>query len=90
MSQHQGNRAATYVRDMSNDGPDQVNLLGKARPRALTELLKTAAQQPRPFDVVIVAHLRVLGRPEEAHRVIAKLANLGVTVEIVHQDKEGP
>ena len=90
MSQSQGNRGVAYVRDTSDDGPDQINLLGKPRPRELRRLLETAAQEPRPFDVVIVAHLRVLGRPEEAHRVIAELANLGITVDIVHQDTEEP
>ena len=55
--------AAAYLRDMSQDGKDQENLVGTERPRELERLLEAAASEPRPFDVVLVYTRAVLGTP---------------------------
>ena len=75
--------AALYARDMSEDGPDQIYLRGKRRPPELRKLLEEAAQDPRPFDILVVSTIAVLGTPHQATQVIAELDELGVRVETV-------
>lgn len=49
---------------------------------ALAELLVAAAQQPRPFDVVVLADLaRLSRRREDVARTLEGLSRLGVSVE---------
>ena len=81
MATEQRKRAATYARDMSLDGPNQINLAGRERPPELRKLLREAARRPRPFDTVIVYNMRVLGRPEQAEETVRELASRGVNVE---------
>ena len=42
------NRAAIYVRDMSDDGPNQVNLIGQPRPVELHSIAGVVALVLRP------------------------------------------
>ena len=75
------NRAVTYVRDMSGDGPNQVNLIGQPRPAELQRLMEAAGQDDRNFDVVVVASEAVLGRPERVQDIVHEFAAMGVRVE---------
>ena len=74
-------RAAAYARDMSRDGKDQENLVGKERPRELEQLLEAAASEPRPFDVLLVYTRAVLGTPLQAQQVVEDFRKLGVEVQ---------
>ena len=76
-------RFAAYMRDMSQDGPGQVNLIGQPRPPNLQRLLDDARRADRPFDVVLVAAMPVLGRPDQAQDVIGEFAAAGVRVGVV-------
>ena len=73
-------RAAIYTRDMSNDGPEQINLDREERPEQLKELIHEAGQNPRPFDAVAVPSMPVLGTPSQAKAVVEELKELGVQV----------
>ena len=64
-------RAATYATDQQGIHVD--------RPQ-LEQLIQQAAASPRPFDVLIVYRMDVLGTPEDAHNVVARLAEFGVAV----------
>ena len=75
------NRAAIYVRDMSGDGPNQVNLIGQPRPIELQRLMEAADQDGRDFDVVVVYSEAVLGRPEQVQDIAHEFAAMGVRVE---------
>ena len=68
---------------MINDGPEQINLDGQPRPRELKKMLQKAAKTPRPFDVLIVTSMTVLGTPSQARSVVEELAGLGIDVETV-------
>ena len=74
-------RAYTYARDMSNDGPEQINLDGKPRPPELQKIMKDAKKKPRQFDVLVVAKMTVLGTPSQAQTVINELAEFGIEVK---------
>ena len=65
-------RAAAYMRDMSQDGEDQQNLVGTERLPELEKLLEEAARNTRPFDVVVVVATRA---------VVEDLRRLGVEVQ---------
>ncbi len=70
-------RAVFYVSEIigvSGDRPE------------LEKLIRAASQTPRPFDVVIVYSMAVLGTPEEIRNTIARLAEFGVSVEAVHPE----
>ena len=77
-------RNVCYIRDVSGDGPGQVNLIGKLRPPELQRLLKDAAQDDRDFDVVLVHSPAVLGRPEQVQDIVHEFAAMGVRVEYTH------
>ena len=83
MSTPQKLRAAVYTREMSNDGPEQINLDGKERPEQLQELIHKAGRNPRPFDAVVVPSMPVLGTPSQAKAVVEELKELGVQVMTV-------
>lgn len=52
---------------------------GVHRPRPeLEALIREAARRPRPFDVVMVQRIDMLGTPEDAHSAVARLAEFGV------------
>ena len=74
-------KAALYTRDMSQDGEEQINLDGRRKPRELRKLLREARHKPRPFDVVIVSTMAVLGTPSQARAVVDELSALGIEVE---------
>ena len=74
-------RAVMYTRDMSNDGPEQINLDGKPRPPELQKIMKDAKKKPRQFDVLVVATMIVLGTPSQAQTVINELAEFGIEVK---------
>ena len=74
-------KATLYTRDMSQDGEEQINLDGRRRPRELRKLLREARHKPRPFDVVIVSTMAVLGTPSQARAVVEELSALGIEVE---------
>ena len=74
-------KATLYTRDMSQDGEEQINLDGKRRPRELRKLLRAARHKPRPFDVVIVSTMAVLGTPSQTRAVVEELSALGIEVE---------
>lgn len=74
-------RAVCYLRDMSEDGPEQINLDGKTRPPELRKMMEMAKQKPRTFDVLVVASMLVLGTPSQAQEVIKELAELGIEVK---------
>ena len=74
-------KATLYTRDMSQDGEEQINLDGRRRPRELRKLLREARNKPRPFDVVIVSTMAVLGTPSQARAVVEELSALGIEVE---------
>ena len=77
----QPKRAYTYARDMSDDGPEQINLDGKPRPPELRKIMDAAKRNPRPFDVLVVATMSVLGTPSQAQAVVKELKETGVKVE---------
>jgi DNA invertase Pin-like site-specific DNA recombinase len=52
----------------------------------LEKLIRAASKKPRPFDVVIVQSMAVLGTPEDTRNTIARLAEFGVSVEAVHPE----
>ena len=79
--QNQQTRAVIYVRDMSEDGDEQIHLDGSSRPPSLQRLLNRAAEIPRTFDVVLVATMSVLGTPTQTQEVIKELAKYGITVQ---------
>ena len=79
----QENRAVTYARDMSQDGHEQINLDGKPRPPELRKLLSYAAKTPRPFEILVIATMPVLGTPSQARSVVQELNELGISVETV-------
>ena len=70
-------RAALYASEM-------IGISGH-KPE-LEKLIREASQTPRPFDVVIVYSMPVLGTPEEIRNTIARLAEFGVSVEAVHTE----
>ena len=74
-------KATLYTRDMSQDGEEQINLDGRKRPRELRRLLRQARRKPRPFDVLIVSTMAVLGTPSQARAVVEELSALGIEVE---------
>ena len=74
-------RAVMYARDMSEDGPEQINLDGKPRPPELQKIMKDAKKKPRQFDVLVVATMIVLGTPSQAQTVINELAEFGIEVK---------
>ena len=77
-------RNVAYIRDVSGDGPGQVNLIGKPRPPQLQRLLKAAAQDDRDFDVVLVHSPVVFGRPEQVQDIVHEFAAMGVRIEYAH------
>ena len=81
VEQNRPKRSAIYTRDMSQDGDEQINLDGRRRPRELRKLLQEARHKPRPFDVVIVSTMAVLGTPSQARAVVEELSALGIEVE---------
>ena len=81
MLENQKPRVALYARDMTGEDEDQLNLIGQERPVELQMLIQTAAQSPRPFDILLVTTMAVLGTPSQAAAVCRELEMLGVTVE---------
>ena len=75
--------AAIYTRETTGDGPEQTNLDGQPRPGKLKKMLQEAAKTPRPFNVLIVTSMTVLGTPSQARSVVEELAGLGIDVETV-------
>ena len=73
-------RVVGYLRDMSEDGPEQINLDGKPRPPELRKLMKSAREKPRRFDAVVVSSMTVLGTPGQAKTIIEELNILGIEV----------
>ena len=73
-------RTVIYARDMSEDGPEQINLDGKPRPRELRKIIKNAKRIPRPFDVLLVASMPVLGTPTQVQKIISELDALGIKI----------
>ena len=80
MPTQNASRTVIYARDMSEDGPEQVNLDGNERPDNLKDLMSEAATSPRPFDAVVVASMPVFGNPSQAKTVVEELTELGVQV----------
>ena len=54
----------------------------------MEELISTAAQQPRPFDVVVADSRWVLGTEEEADNFISRINEHGVDVKFVDEQIE--
>ena len=79
--QNRPRRTAIYTRGMNQDGKEQINLDGGKRPRELRKLLRQARHKPRPFDVVIVPTMAVLGTPSQIQAVVKELSALGIEVE---------
>ena len=73
-------RAVAYVRNMSEDGPEQINLDGKPRPPELRKIIRSAKRKPRTFDVLVVSSITVLRTPSQAQTVIKELSALGIEV----------
>ena len=64
----------------------RANRLEPQEPRPqMEELINTAAQRPRPFDVVIVASRWILGTEEEADNFISRINEHGVDVEFADE-----
>ena len=65
-------RAAIYASEL-------IGVNGE-RPE-LENLIQRAATKPRPFDVVIVQRMDMLGSPDDIRDAVARLGEFGVTVE---------
>ena len=65
-------RAAIYASEL-------IGVSGE-RPE-LEKLIKRAGSKPKPFDVVIIQSMDVLGTPDDIRDTVARLGEFGVTVE---------
>ena len=66
-------RAAMYASELSGERPE------------LEKLIQQAGAKPRPFDVVIVQRMDVLGTPDDIRDAVARLGEFGVKVEAVRK-----